>query len=115
LLAGIFISIEAMIISMIFLSVVALFLNSIWTKILIKYSIIEQLLDVAPSFLLALIIGFALFLLKYVPIDNDIIILSFQIISALILIFGISEITKPSPYCEIKRILKEGIFNVQAA
>ena len=49
--------IKSMIISMIILSLIAYYLNSYWSGRLIGYSFVEQLKDIVPSLILALIIS----------------------------------------------------------
>ncbi|MCK7511260.1 MAG: hypothetical protein MZV70_49180 [Desulfobacterales bacterium] len=83
--------IKAMILSMMLLSLIAYYLNSYWSGRFIGYSFLEQIKDVLPSFLLAVIMSSIVFaegLLVPLPPLHLLII---QLITGALLAFGMCE------------------------
>jgi teichuronic acid exporter len=102
---GIYLGIKAMIIGMIILSFISYIINSYWSGKLINYSMKEQILDILPSFIFALIMGAIVFLIGIILSMGDIITLLIQLIVAILIVLGTSEILKFEPYFEIKEII----------
>lgn len=102
---GISLGIKPMIMGMILITIISYFLNSFWSGKLINYSAREQLKDIAPSFLLATIIGSSVYLInKYLHLSNFIELL-IGLGLAIILVSLISEIFKIETYLYIKKIV----------
>lgn len=101
---GIFVGIKAMLIGSIAVGIISYFLNSYYTGKKLHYSSWMQLNDIKHSYLIALIIAFGIYFLKYIPLSYFV-ILPLQTILGAILFFVICEISKPSEYLEIKSIL----------
>ncbi len=105
ILTGIFFSVELMIVSMIIHSIAAFFLNSYYSGTMIQYPIKEQVYDIAPSFIIALICGTVLYLINIlihvVPIEMLII----QIVLGVIIIVSFCEFFKLDSYLDIKQIV----------
>lgn len=99
--------IKIMILCMIFLSLIAYYLNSYWSGRMIGYSSIEQTKDILPSFLLALTMSLFVFfeglLLKLPPLS----LLTIQIITGGLLTFGLCEAFNFKDYFYIKSIIKD--------
>ena len=94
--------IKTMIIGMIILSLIAYYLNSYWSGRLIGYSFLEQLKDIIPSLILALIISAITYtegiLIPYSPFP----LLIIQLISGIFLTLGICETIKFKDYIYLK-------------
>lgn len=100
---GIFFDIYWMLIGSIITGVICFFLNSYYTGKKLGYSSWKQLKDVAPSYIISLIIALSVYFLKYLPLSNWV-ILPTQILVGIIVFFFICEITKLQEYIEVKNI-----------
>lgn len=115
ILIGIYWGIKVMIVGMIVNSIISYYLNSYWSGKFVEYSIKEQVADIMPSFLLALIMSVSVFLigiiLPFLPIWK----LLLQISFGTIFIFSVCERFKQKDYLYIKSIVKEqlDIFKVR--
>ena len=102
IIIGIFWGIKAMILGMIVISLIAYYLNSYWSGRLIGYSFLEQLKDIIPSLILALIISAITYtegiLIPYSPFP----LLIIQLISGIFLTLGICETIKFKDYIYLK-------------
>lgn len=114
IITGIYFGIEAMIIGMVINSFIAYFLNSFWSGKFAGYSTKEQISDLIPSFLLAVSMSVAVFLLGFVlpfaPVWNLII----QVIFGAIFVFLVAELFKHRDYLYIKSIILEQFNNVKS-
>lgn len=88
-------------------SIIAYFLNSFWSKSLINYSSFEQLKDIVPSLILAIIIGCGVFLLGNSLSTRPLYTLFAQIIFGLIVFLILGEIGKNKEYFYIKTIIRQ--------
>jgi O-antigen/teichoic acid export membrane protein len=113
IIIGIFFGIKIMIVGMMINSVIAYFLNSHWSGKLLNYSSFEQLGDILPSFILALIIGVLVFLIDFYLNISPGIILFLQISLGFILMIALCEITKFKDYLYLKSIFVERIKEVR--
>ena len=94
-----------MILGMLANTLIAYYLNSYWSGQYINYSIKEQIKDIFPSLIVALTIGFAVYIISVVlPLAYPI-ILTIQITVGGILALGICELFKLDAYLEIKTIV----------
>ena len=100
---GIMLGIKAMIIGMIFNSIVAFFLNSYYSGKLIGYSSFSQLKDVIPSFLFALIIGLIIFVTGELLKVSSGATLIIQIVLSALLFFSFNELFKMKDYIYLKK------------
>lgn len=102
--------IKAMILGMMLLTLIAYYLNSYWSGRLIGYSFLEQIKDILPSFLLAVIISALVFaeglLIPLPPLP----LLIIQLITCALLTFGLCEGFHFKDYLYIKEIVKENIL-----
>ena len=86
-------------------SVIALFINSKYSRKIIKYGILDQFKDVSKPFFISIISCLpAYFLLKY--INYDIIILSLSCLSAISIYILISKLLRIREYNRISSFLK---------
>lgn len=86
--------------------IIATFINSYPNKFLLKYSYLEQLKDILPSFLLSLVMYI---LIKILPIDglNILFGLALQIIIGVIMYIFLSIIFKNSAFEYLVKVMKE--------
>jgi O-antigen/teichoic acid export membrane protein len=109
IIIGILFSIKAMIIGMIFNSFLAYYINSYFSGRLINYSVKEQIKDILPSFLIALLTGIILFIPTLLFNILPAIMMLSQILAGLIIIIGLSEIIHLDSYLDIKKILVDKV------
>ena len=109
---GIFVGIKAMLIATIVTGIIAYFLNSYYTGKKLHYTSWMQIKDIYNSYLIAIIISFGIYFLKYLPISYFV-ILPLQILVGAAIFFAICEITKPSEYIEIKSIAAKAITKIK--
>ena len=104
---AVFWGIKAMIFGMMLLSLIAYYLNSYWSGRLIGYSFIEQIKDILPSFMLALIMSSIVFaeglLIPLPPLP----LLIIQLITGAVLTFGLCEGFRFKDYLYIKSMISE--------
>ncbi len=105
IIVGVIFGVKEMIFGMIFTSFFAYYLNSYWSGKLIGYSIRLQLMDIIPSFILAVIMCAGLFLFGLAfSIDYNL-LFSIQIVGGAIFIISFCELTKNQDYIFLKGIL----------
>lgn len=103
LLVGIFINIYWMLIGSIVTGFIVFFLNSFYSGKLIGYSSWMQLKDVAPSYLIAIVVALSVYFLKIIPLTYWI-ILPLQLLIGSIVFFVLCETIKFPEYIEVKEI-----------
>jgi O-antigen/teichoic acid export membrane protein len=108
---GIFVGIYCMLISSILLGFICFFLNSYYTGKSLGYTSWAQLRDIAPSFLIAILVAVSVYFLKYIPVSYWI-ILPMQILVGTGVFFFICETTKLPEYIEVKEIVISYISKV---
>lgn len=101
---GAFVGVYWMLCASIFTGFIAFLLNSWFTGKFLNYSSWQQLKDVLPSYLIALFIGFIVYLLKFLPLSYNL-IFSLQILATLIVGWIVNRIINLEEYCEIKNIV----------
>lgn len=106
ILITVWISVEAMAISLLFTSVASQIINSYPNKKLLNYSYLQQLKDILPEILLAVLMGLCVYWLRFLPFHYAVILLVQVILGALIYYFG-SRILKLDSYCYAVRLLKD--------
>lgn len=104
LLLGIFINIYWMLWSSVATGIIAYFLNSHYSGRMIGYSSFEQLKDIAPSFIIASVMGIIVLAMSYINISSFI-LLPIQIIAGILIVFILCEILNRKEYLEIKNII----------
>lgn len=92
-----------------FTTFICFFLNSYFSGKLLGYTSWMQLKDIAPSYGLALFISFSVYLLKYIPL-TEWIILPIQLVFGAFLFFFVCINTKMQEYQEIRSILHPYIY-----
>jgi len=107
LIATAFISVKAMIVSMIILSMIELFINGYYTQKFINYTIREQLLDIFPSFILASVMGILVYFIGGLFTQISWYSLFIQIVVGLVFVILVSEFLKQKEYLQVKKIIFE--------
>ena len=105
LMIGAFIGIFPMLYTSVFTSIICYFLNSYFPGKLLGYTSWMQIKDVALSFVISLIMAVVVYLMKYLPLSNWL-ILPMQIILGFFFFFFLCKITKIEEYKELKNMIK---------
>ena len=98
IIIGIFFGIKMMIVGMMINNIIAYYLNSYWSGVKIGYSFKEQVLDILPSFLLALTMGIAVYLLGTILPFLHVVNLIVQVSFGALFVFTYCEITQFRDY-----------------
>ena len=101
---GVFVNIYWMLVGSIAAGVISFFLNSYYTGKNLGYSSWQQLKDVIPSFVVAMIVGLSVYFLKFLPLSNWI-ILPLQIVIGVFVFAVVCETIKLPEYIEVKNIV----------
>ena len=107
---GIFWGIKIMIIGMIINAIIAYYINSFWSGKMIGYSVIQQIKDILPGFLLALTMAIVLFVMGKILPFQPLLLLIIQLIAGAIFIFVFSEIIKLKDYQYLKSLVLESFL-----
>jgi O-antigen/teichoic acid export membrane protein len=113
IIIAILMGIKAMILSMIGITIIAYYLNSYWSGKLIGYSFLQQVKDILPSFLLALMINGFVFSLSFLSINSPLLLLIIQITVGTLLTISICEILHYQDYLYIKNIATEKLYRIR--
>ena len=89
--------------------IVCYFLNSYFPGKILGYSSWMQLKDIAPSYMIAIIVALPIWFFKYLPL-NYWIVLPLQIIVGVIIFFAVCKITKIEEYKEVATLFKEAVY-----
>lgn len=103
ILIGVFYDIMPMLYSSIVASVISLFINTYYSKLLLNYGVKEQIVDIYPSLVIAIVMAVVIFPIQYLPINN-IIILCVQILFGGFCYFLLSRFFNKEQYDEVKNI-----------
>ena len=109
ILAGIFMGIREMLVGMIILSFVTYFINSYYSGRLINYPVREQIADILPSFVLALLVSFCILIISLLINLNPILLLTVQLVVLTILMIFLSRLFRLKAYLDIREILVDKI------
>jgi len=105
ILVALSIGIKAMLFGLIVASIVAYLINGFYSGKLINYSIKEQIIDIIPSFLVAIITGTLVFGFGYYVPLTTLYMLIFQIVIGAITVIILSEFFKIDGYFEVRNII----------
>ena len=105
LFIGAFVGIFPMLYTTVITSIISYFLNSYFSGKLLGYSSWMQIRDIAPSFAISMIMAVVVYLLKYLPISNWI-ILPIQIVVGILVFVILCKITKIEEYKEVLNLMK---------
>ncbi len=93
--------ISAMILGMIVNSVISYYLNSYYSGVLIDYSIREQLLDLSPYFMIAVLMGMGVYVAGLLPFPNHWSMLLVQITVGVIIYASLCRLFRLTAFMEI--------------
>ena len=110
---GVIWGIKIMIFGMMVNTLIATYLNSFWSGRKIGYSTTEQISDIIPSFLLALLMGILVYLVGFFMQGIPAIVFMVQLIFGITFTVIISEITEMRDYIFIKKTLFEQINKIR--
>ena len=111
ILLGIFVNINAMLWGSVLTSFFALYLNAYYSGRDLNYSILEQVKDILPSFLIAFLMAGIVWAISFINI-SPFILLPIQILIGFLIIFAIGERTKMNEYIELKEIIVSTINKI---
>ena len=106
LIIGALVGIMPMLYTYLLTCVISFFLNSHYSGKLLGYSSIQQLRDISPSYVIAIVVATSVFFLKYIP-ASPWVILPLQIMVATIVFFCICYWRQIDEYVEIKGIMTD--------
>jgi O-antigen/teichoic acid export membrane protein len=113
ILLGIFIGIKVMLWGSVFVSVIAYFFNSFFSGRLIAYPVKNQINDIAPSFIISIIMAVSVYTLGLVITLPLLIQLILQIFVGIFIIVTICETVRFEDYLYLKRIVISGLEKVK--
>ena len=102
---GVIFGIKIMIMGMIVLSLIAYYINSYWSGKLINYPIGEQVRDIIPGFLMAVVVNVLVFIAGNLINTTPLVLLSLQISLGALMTVGLCELFKMQAYLYIKEIV----------
>lgn len=105
--------IAAMIYGQIVTSIVAYYMNSYYTGKLLFYPLAEQLNDIFPILGLASLMGCGVFLVRYIPFQNNISLLFSQIFIGVVLYMLFCTFAKTSSFLEIRSMAQEKYYSLR--
>lgn len=108
---GIYVDIYWMLVCTVIVGLISFYLNSYYTGKKLGYSFIMQSKDIAPGFIISVIISIGVHFLQYIPVSY-LIILPSQLLIAIVCFFAICEYVNLSEYMEIKGIVLKEIKKV---
>lgn len=109
---GIIFGIEVLILGMWVDTVIAYYLNSYYSGRLINYSMREQLSDILPYLLFALVIGGIVFIVGWLLPTGYLVKLLLQITLSIFLVLGLGKQLQLAPYMEIRTLALNKIKSV---
>ena len=104
LLFGIFVNIYWMLGGSVITGFISYYLNAYYSGPFLNYSIKEQIRDILPSFVIAVVMSVPVFAMSFISL-NCFILLVLQVFVGAIIIIGICEVIKLPEYIEIKGII----------
>ena len=106
---GIFFGIKLMIAGMMVNTLIAYYLNSYWSGKMIGYSFSQQVKDIFPSLLLALLMAATVFILGNFLELAPIMKLFIQVLCGIVFIFAVGELSRFNDYIYLKSLVFEKI------
>lgn len=104
LLLGVFVDIYWMLGGSVITGFIAYYLNAYYSGPFLNYSIKEQVIDILPSFGVAVLMALPVFAMSYIPI-NPLLLLILQFLVGVTIVISICEIMKLPEYLELKGIV----------
>lgn len=105
LLLGIFVGIYWMLIGTVVTGIICYYLNAYYSGQFLNYDIKEQIKDILPSFIIAVVMAVLVYAMNFIHLDS-IILLPLQIIVGAIITIVMCEVSRQSEYLELKEIVR---------
>ena len=112
LLMGIFLNIYWMLLGSVCTGFIAYYLNAFYSGRFLNYSIWEQIKDILPSFIVAILMALVVFALSFINLP-PFVLLVIQLLTGGVLVVILCEFTKLDAYIEIKNILLSFINKIR--
>lgn len=109
---GIFVGIYWMLIGSVFIGLFGYYLNAYYSGPAIGYSIKEQIMDVLPSFGIAMLMCAAVFGMSYIPV-SPFILFPMQLIVGMAIAVGLSKKYELPEYIEIEDLAKKALARLR--
>jgi hypothetical protein len=106
ILLGVFFGIKIMLTGMVFHAMISYYLNSSISGKLIEYPVREQVRDIFPSFIIALLMGIIVYLFGLVLPVGDVLKLILQIVVGAALVLASGHLIRLEPYLFIKELIQ---------
>ena len=103
----------AMISGQIIISFLSYYLNAYYNKLLINYSIFEQIRDIFPYFLATLLMAIPVYFMLYLPIRSYLLLLFIQAVTGVLIYVAACYFFKLSAYTAFQQIVAEKLPRVQ--
>jgi teichuronic acid exporter len=110
IIVGIIWGVKAMIIGMMFNTIIGAYINSYWSGRFIGYPLISQIRDILPSLLLAIVMSLFIVVEGFFINLSPLLLLVVQLMTGILFIIGVCEKIKFSDYLYIKKLLSEEYF-----
>lgn len=111
ILLGVFVDIYMMVVGSLVVSCISYYLNAYYSGPYLNYSIKDQIMDILPSFFVAVIMAVPVYIISYLPLPSYI-LFPIQIISGAIIVITICELKKLPEYIELKNIVSPYIMKI---
>ncbi|MEG1555441.1 MAG: lipopolysaccharide biosynthesis protein [Bacteroidales bacterium] len=108
---GVFYGIVTMLWSGFFVNIIAVYMNTYYSKKLINYSLQEQLRDILPFFMISSMMGILVWSLSLLDLSVWI-ILPLQLFSGFVIYVGLNELYRSEDYVEIRNIVVRNIKRI---
>lgn len=112
LLIGIFMDIYWMLWGSVITGFISFYLNAFYSGRFLNYSIWEQIKDILPSFIVAILMALVVFALSFINLP-PFVLLVIQLMTGVVLVVILCELTKLDAYIEIKNILLSFINKIR--
>jgi O-antigen/teichoic acid export membrane protein len=110
IIIGIYWGIKTMIVGMMVNTIIAYYLNSYWSGKFIDYPFLEQVRDILPAFLIALLVNGIIYSIGIFIDIEPVILLILQILSGAIITYLICELTRFKDYLFLKEIIIDKFY-----
>lgn len=110
ILLGIFVGVKAMLVGMIVNTFVAYYLNSFWSGRFVDYSFKQQIVDLYPSFILALTMGLLVYFIGSLLEYSAAAVLMIQVLVGTSYVLLFCELTQFSDYVFVKELIVEKLY-----
>lgn len=112
ILLGVFVDIYMMVAGSLVVSCISYYLNAYYSGPFLNYSIKDQIIDILPSFFVAVIMAVPVYIISYLPLPSYF-LFPIQIISGAIIVITICELKKLPEYIELKNIVSPYIMKIK--